>query len=49
MILTKDFWTKYEIVKDCNNKIKIFSCESEAIDYAKIKNLYIFQLIEITI
>jgi hypothetical protein len=49
IILTLDVWNQYEFITDWTGKVKLFSCESEALDYSKIKNLWPFQIIEVTI
>lgn len=49
IILTLDIWKQYKIITDWREKPKIFSCESEALDYCKILEIYPMQIIEVNI
>lgn len=49
IILRQDTWSQYEIVKNCYDKPKQFTCESEALDYAKEMELGAIQIIQVTI
>ena len=49
IILTKNEWNRYEIILDCFDVPKIFEAESECFDFCREKNIYLFQIIEVTI
>lgn len=49
IILRQDTWSQYEIVSNHLGRPKQFTCESEALDFAKEMELGVFQLIEVLI
>jgi hypothetical protein len=42
-------WNQYEVIKDWKNQIKLFSSESECIDYCETLKIYPYQFVEISI
>ena len=49
IILRQDTWSQYAIVENHLGRPKQFTCESEALDYAKEMELGVFQIIEVNI
>lgn len=49
IILRQDTWSQYAIVEIHLGRPKQFTCESEALDYAKEMELGVFQIIEVNI